>query len=295
MFACITSSITALFPVNDPQELGVWELYDTSRGTKISLDELACRPGVLASSCTDWRPNSTSESPHVRSASQTCPQSPSRAKNSTQAAEAPVVQPRSQMRNPRAVDSCSRGWGPRFWASGEGVSLPGCAAQVPTEHTTARPCAPSPRRGAARSPQPGRPRCGGPGQGAETAAPRPLRPGSAAPWGRGGASERASQPRRREIPQCQTQTRCRPGEPRWEEHLCPVTSSYWCSKEPVAAFLRRMSFPECLEVISTTKWLGLRNRGEILHAQGCVLGKRLAQFTGTSIAGLLCPGCEVAG
>lgn len=195
MFACITSSITALFPVNDPQELGVWELYDTSRGTKISLDELACRPGVLASSCTDWRPNSTSESPHVRSASQTCPQSPSRAKNSTQAAEAPVVQPRSQMRNPRAVDSCSRGWGPRFWASGEGVSLPGCAAQVPTEHTTARPCAPSPRRGAARSPQP-------PARAPALRRPWPgcwnCRAAPAAPWLRSAVGarrrERASQP-----------------------------------------------------------------------------------------------------
>lgn len=132
----------------------MWELYDTSRGMKTSLDELACRPGVLASSCADWRPNSTSESPHVQSVSQPCPQSPSPAENSAQAAEDPLLQPRSQMRNPRAADSRLRGRGPRLWASGEGVSLPGCAAQVPTEHTTARPCAPSPRPGAAPSPQP---------------------------------------------------------------------------------------------------------------------------------------------
>lgn len=220
MFACITTSITALFPVNDPQELGVWELYDTSRGTKISLDELACRPGVLASSCT-------------------------------------------------------------------GRVFHSPAAQLRCRSSTRQP-GPAPRAPARSSPQPAAP---SPGARAAAALARVLkRPRRArcalAPQRRGvRRCQRASDPRRREIPQYQTQTQCRPDEPRWEEHLCPVTSSYWCSKDPVAAFVRRMSFPECLEVISTTKWLGLRNRGEILHAQGCVLGKWLHSLQAQALLG----------
>jgi len=93
MFAGMTSSITTLFPVNDHrtqgQELEVWELCDTSRGTKYT--RRWARMQARTPSLQLRRPSSTSESTLAQPVPQRCHRSPSCAGNSSQAAEASAL------------------------------------------------------------------------------------------------------------------------------------------------------------------------------------------------------------
>lgn len=177
------------------EEVRNWEYggYITLSGAQNkSLDELECRPAILASSCADWGSGSTFESPRVQPVSQLCHQSPSGA----------VAHPDVQ---PRAVESHLCDWGTTVkWNGGSRGCFHPTAVQSGSQ--ASRPaCHPPSRRAQARSPLPvaraaaalarvlKRPR-----RSRRRGAPAP--PTSAGAEGREHRGQQASVPHRREIP-----------------------------------------------------------------------------------------------